>query len=88
MAKYNNLKNGEPVKRWEVIAVVGGVAFFVYWQMCTRSWEFTMRGQIGGVIGHNLGKYFYRKPISDQIAEQKKKDYEAGIDWKVKIWQE
>lgn len=88
MAKYKNLKNGEPVKRWEVLAVVGGVGLFCYWQLCTRHWEWIMDGGPGGIIGHSLGKYMYRKPIADQIAEQKRKDYEAGIDWKIKILQE
>lgn len=87
-AKVKSLKNGEPVKAWEAIAFAGAVGLFTYWQMSTRRWEWEMDGMPGGIIGHNLGKYFYRKPIADQIKEQKRKDYEAGNDWKLKIFQE
>ena len=87
-AKEKNLKYGEPVKVWERVALMGGILFFVNWQLNFRHWEWIMDGGPGGILGHNIGKYFYRLPIADQIAEQKKKDYAAGIDWKIKIFQE
>lgn len=86
--KVSKLKNGEPVKAWEVVALFGSIIFFAVQHLTFRVWEWEGNGQPGSIVFHNLGKYFYRKPIADQIAEQKRKDYAAGIDWKVKIWQE
>lgn len=86
--KLKNLRNGEPVKRWEQLAMFGAFGTILYWLAFTRHWEWEMDGSPGGMIGHSLGKYYYRKPIADQIKEQKRKDYEAGFDWKIKIFQE